>query len=113
MSLQDALGASLFQFVDGQIPFDALQAEIDVANRPVCARIVWDVNGDGIEDGAHFVVIHGIELRSGIPYVSVLDPDGGNLGQADRLATSHDMPFEMFRSQYRLYGAWHQTYRVT
>lgn len=110
MSLQQALGASLFEFVDGQITFEALQSEIDGANRAVCARVVWDLNG--AKDGAHFVVINGCTLRSGVPHVSVLDPDGGDLGEADVMSTSHEMPFEMFRTKYRLYGVWHQTYRL-
>src|SRR5713101_7483427 len=48
-SLSDALGASLLEFIDGQIAFNDLHAEID-SNVPVCARIVWDGDGDGTVD---------------------------------------------------------------
>lgn len=116
-SLRTALTGEgkLQQFLNSQILFADLQREIDVFNQPVCARIVWDDDGDGFGDDAHFVVIVGCQNPgpTGVPWVSVKDPDGGAAGIAgDRESDVYEMPFEEFRSRYRLVGTWLQTYLV-
>ena len=115
-SLRKALESigRLQQFFDGQVTFDVIEREITKFNRPVCARIVWD--GDGLANGAHFVVIHGCERRAGVPYVWVKDPDSG-APLATRVtkpseANSADMPFSLFARQYKSKGTWRQTYLV-
>jgi len=113
-SLKDALEKSgqLLLFLDAQTTFETIEKQIN-RNKPVCARIVWDVNDDGIEDGAHFVVIAGCENPgpTGVPWITVKDPDGGQAGYGGSLESDvYEMTFADFRSHYRLAGTWYQTY---
>jgi hypothetical protein len=106
----------LQQYFDRQVTFEVIEQEIKKFKIPVCARIEWDIDGDGVADGAHFVVIHGCERRDGVPYLWVKDPDaGGFLDEQMRTpieTNSIDIPFEDFRTRYRLFGRWTQTYLV-
>ena len=83
-----------------------------MSKRPVCVRIVWDVDGDGFGDGAHFVVIHGYDERNGIRYVEVKDPLAGQISTPAPVANSEEVEFEEFRTRYHLTGTWLQTYLV-
>jgi hypothetical protein len=116
-SLRETLDGldKLLLFVDNQVTFDVIQDQIDVRNRPVCARIEWDLDGDGSPDGAHFVVIVGCRKRGpkGVPLVSVMDPDGGDAGFAGPVDSDvHEMPLKEFQRRYRMMGTWRQTYLV-
>jgi len=107
--LQAALGETLREYLPAQVPFDAIQQEID-ANHPVCARVVWDADRDGVGESAHFVVIHGYEMRDTEPYLHVKDPLNGI--SPNSMATSHTVHFDDFRFRYLLMGTWLQTYLV-
>jgi len=116
-SLRTALTTlgKLRQFFDGQVTFEVIKQQIDHFNRPVCARIEWDVDQDGRVDDAHFIVIVGCLEHgpTGVPWVFIKDPDGGPAGLAGPVESNlHDMAFEEFQRQYRLIGSWQQTYLV-
>jgi hypothetical protein len=85
----------------GTAPFDEIEKEI-AADRPICARIVWDRNGDRLIEGAHFVVIVGCGVVAKVPHVIVDDPHGFRFNG----------PLEVFSHQYRSYGVWLATYFV-
>ena len=84
---------------EGRAPFDEIQKEIS-QNRPICARIVKDGNGDGIVESAHFVVIVGCGLIDGVEYVRVEDPEG----------SSFIGPLATFRDNYAKEWIWVATY---
>ena len=116
-SLRTSLTAEgkLKDFLLGQISFRDIKKQIDVFKQPVCARIGWDTDADGFATIFHFVVIVGYQDPgpTGVPWVSVMDPDVGAPGLAGRReSTVNDMAFEEFRSRYRLFGTWLQTYVV-
>lgn len=105
----------LQDFLDGQISFSDLQRQIDVFKQPVCARIGWDTDGDGYATIFHFVVIVGYQNPgpTGVPWVSVMDPDVGIPNSAGIMeSTVNEMTFDEFRGRYRTYGTWLQTYLV-
>lgn len=86
---------------DGRAPFDEIQAEIG-KNRPLCARIVKDRNGDGIVESAHFVVIVGCGIIDGVPHVRVEDPEG----------SSFIGPLATFQDNYGKEWTWVSTYFI-
>jgi len=111
--LQDALGSKLVQTIPGPVNFDVVKLQIEL-NRPVCARIMWDPDGDDREeDGAHFVVIDGYDEAT--QYLSVRDPDCGETQSSTHRpaqSDSRELPFEEFKNAYRLTGVWVATFLV-
>jgi hypothetical protein len=114
--LKDALDGvgKLKNFLRGQISFVDIQRQIDVYQQPVCARIGWDTDRNGIATTFHFVVIVGWEVSTaGEEIVKVMDPDVGIASPAGVTASDvHDVPLELFKSHYRTYGIWMRTYTV-
>jgi hypothetical protein len=115
-SLTTALGTHLFKRLDTQVTARFIKREIDEMERPLCARIVWDPDGDGIANGAHFVMIIGYEPRAtpDNPWLVVLDPnEGPPLAQRMQKPTSVaplKLQLSEFASRYKLTGIWKNTY---
>lgn len=102
-SLQTALEkVGLFHSaMPGRAPFDEIMKEIQ-ADRPICARIVKDRDGDGVVEGAHFVAISGFGRIDGVEHVQVEDPEGSTfIG-----------PLATFRDNYGKEWTWVATYFV-
>jgi hypothetical protein len=102
-SLQTALEkVGLFHSaMEGRAPFDEIVKEIQ-ADRPICARIVKDRDGDGVVEGAHFVAISGFGWIDGVEHVQVEDPEGSTfIG-----------PLATFRDNYGKEWTWVATYFV-
>jgi hypothetical protein len=109
--LDIALKGRVGYFHPGRAAFETIQLAIDEFQRPLCARIVWDPDGDGIGFNAHFVVIHGYEMRD-VPYVWVQDPFAGFFASSPPLASSKDWPLEEFANRYKGAGVWKETYII-
>jgi hypothetical protein len=91
----------------GILRFSDIQDEIS-KDRPICARVAWDPDGDLIEDGAHFVAIVGWSQTNGVDFVHVEDPVG--VGENSSHSMKLRVPFEMFKESYRGDGRWTHTY---
>lgn len=112
-----ALGPRCFQLLNMRLRFDDIREEVEKHNRPICARIAWDPDGDGVSFTAHFVLIVGCEFRAGVPHVLVKDPLVGTppargMGAATA-AKSVAVPYDDFCIAYELAGVWTHTYRIT
>lgn len=88
--------------------FDVIQREID-RDRPVCARVLWDSDGNRRAEGAHFVVIAGYEDSGADQRILVFDPAVDPPGPEPRIS---EWSYAKFRTQYREIGVWVDTYYV-
>jgi Papain-like cysteine protease AvrRpt2 len=90
----------------GVAAFNLVQ-EVVAAGEPLVARLAWDTDNDGYEEGGHFVLIAGWKIDAGKQYLRILDPDGG--GAAGQAAL-RDVLYETFQNAYEGSGKWVATY---
>ena len=83
--------------------FNFIQSEID-RNRPICARILWDKDGDLEAENAHFVVIGGYQAVGEDEVIKVFDSAGTG---AARVSSVH---YSRFLRNYNDVGVWKDTY---
>ncbi len=104
----EALGISNGATARSRAKFDVIRSEID-RNRPVCARVLWDSDGNRVAEGAHFVVIGGYEQSGNDQIIQVFDPAADPLVPEPRISEWH---YSVFKDQYRDCGVWVDTYFI-